>query len=226
MNDARVAQPAEPTVMPVDRDAWFAQLNASNFMNAAAEYRDIQSLPHVRKILIVGPGQGLDAAILRWKGYEVSTMDIDEKFSPDHLGSVHDLHMFRDRQFDVVVASHVLEHLPVRYLDRSLAELARVGRYALIYLPVAGRHFQWRVKADVKGLDKTFFVDVFNYFHKPDGETARYCAGQHYWELGYRGFRVAQLRRRLAQHFEILNAYRNADWNPSYNFVVGPKVRP
>src|SRR5207237_3857301 len=130
----------QPTVMPVDREAWRKEIHLSNFVNAGYQYRDLQSCgADVRKVLIIGPGQGLDTHVLRWLGYDVTTFDIDETFSPDHIGSVHQMTLFSDRQFDAVIASHVLEHLAVPYLDAALAELARVGRFALVYLPVAGR---------------------------------------------------------------------------------------
>ncbi len=206
--------------MPVDRKKWAAQLNLSNFLNTHAQYEDIQLCGETKKILEIGPGQGLSTQILRWKGYEVKTLDIDETFKPDCMGSVDDLGMFRNREFDVVIASHVLEHLPVTYLDKSLREIARVGRYALIYLPVSGRHCQIRFIPGVKGIDLSFIFDLFNWFHKPDGVTPKYCAGQHFWEVGMRGFRVSDLLARFKRCFEIVHHYRNRDWNPSYNFVL------
>ena len=212
-----------PTVMPIDRKAWAVQLNLSNFVNTYCQYRDLQLCGEVKKLLIIGPGQGLDTQVLKWRKYEVTTFDIDKTFNPDIIGSVHDLSMFNDSSFDAVIVSHVLEHLAVPYLDRCLEELARVGRYCLIYLPVAGRHFQLRLKMDLKGIDWSCIFDLFNYFRKPDGITPRYCAGQHYWEIGMRGFRVFDLVRRLEKQFKIIQHYRNRDWNPSYNFVLRAK---
>jgi hypothetical protein len=213
----------EPSVMPVDRDAWARQLNLSNFVNSYYQYRDLQLCGDAKTILIIGPGQGLDTQVLRWRGYEITTFDIDATFKPDKIGSIHDLSMFSESRFDVVIASHVLEHLAVPYLERSLAEIARVGRYALIYLPVAGRHSQLRLRMDLKGLDLSCIADLFNYFHKPDGVTRRYCAGQHYWEIGMRGFRKADVLQRLRRYFDVIEHYRNRDWNPSYNFVLRSK---
>lgn len=210
----------EPAVMPVDREAWARQLHLSNFVNSYYQYRDVQGLPGCRTVLVVGPGQGLDTHILRWRGYEVTTFDIDETFHPDHIGSVHEMRAFEDGQFDVVIASHVLEHLAVPYLDRALAEIARVGRYALIYLPVAGRHVQARFSPGIFGLDLSVILDIFNYFHRPSGTEARYCQRQHFWEVGMRGYRVRDLTARFSRHFDVLSTYRNRDWNPSQNFVL------
>jgi hypothetical protein len=206
--------------MPVDRQEWMKQLNLSNFVNAYYEYRDLQALPACRNVLVVGPGQGLDVEVLRWRGFQVTTVDVDETFKPEVIGSVHDLSMFGAGSFDAVVASHVLEHIPVSYLDGALAELARVAEYALVYLPVHGRHAQLRVIPGFKGLDLSLVMDIFNYAERPDGLTPRYMQGQHYWEVGMRGFRVRDIVERLSRHFEVLKVYRNRDWLPSQNFVV------
>ena len=209
-----------PTVMPVDREQWRKQIDRSNFVNAAYQYRDVRGLGAVKRVLVVGPGQGLDTAILRWAGYDVTTFDIDETFGPDVVGSVHEMTMFDAAAFDVVTASHVLEHIAVPYLDIALAELARVARYATIYLPVHGRRLQLRVKPGFRDLDLSFVADVFNYWHKPDGMTPRSAAGQHFWELGMRGFRRRDFLSRLSAHFDALQHYRNPDWPISYNFVL------
>jgi SAM-dependent methyltransferase len=211
----------EPAVMPVDREAWRKEINLSNFVNSYYQYRDVVSCgPDVRRILVIGPGQGLDTAIFKWVGYDVTTFDIDETFKPDYVGSVHSMTMFGDRSFDVVIASHVIEHLAVPYLDTAIDELARVGKHSIIYLPVTGRHMQLRLIPAVKGIDLSLHFDLHNWFHKPDGVTARYCGGQHFWEIGMRGFRVKDVERRLSRRFEILNSYRNHDWSMSHNFVL------
>jgi hypothetical protein len=209
-----------PHVMPVDREKWSRELNLTNFTNSYYQYRDLQALPGIRKVLIVGPGQGLDTQVLRWRGYDIVTYDIDATFAPDLIGSVHDLGAFEDGAFDAVIASHVIEHLPIAYLEPSLAELARVARYALVYLPVAGRSAQLRIRPGVFGLDLSFVLDMRNWFRKPDPNVALFCGGQHYWEIGRRGFSRRSVARRLSRHFEVVSAYRNHDWLPSMNFVL------
>lgn len=213
----------KPGAMPVDREAWSREFHLSNFINCYYQYRDLQLLGGSRTVLIVGPGQGLEVQVLRWRGYDVTTLDIDPVFKPDHVGSVHQMDMFVDGQFDVVIASHVLEHLAVPYLDPALREIARVGRYALIYLPVHGRHLQLRAIPGFKDLDLSLIFDVRNPLARPDGVIPRYMAGQHFWEVGLRGFRVSDLLKRMAPYFRLLRVYRNKDWLPSQNFVLKSK---
>jgi hypothetical protein len=211
----------EPTVMPIDREAWRRQLHLSNFVNAYYQFRDVQHwVGETPSILIIGPGQGLDTEIFRWRGCRVTTFDIDDTFRPDVLGSCHEMPMFSDAQFDVVIASHVLEHLPLPFLDQALEEISRVGRYAVFYLPVAGRSSMLRLVPGFKGLDWAAIIDICRFWERPDGLTAKYCGGQHYWEVGYRGFRVRDLTKRFAKFFELKACYRNRDWLPSQNFVL------
>ena len=209
-----------PAPMGVDRETWARELPLCAFINAYYQVRDVAALPNCRRVLVVGPGQGLVLPILRWRGYSVETFDIDATFAPDHLGSVHDLGRFSAGQFDVIVASHVLEHLAEPYLDTALGEMARVGRYSLIYLPVAGRYAALRVQPGVLNLDWQLRFNLFNYFESPDGITRKYCVGEHYWEIGRRGFRVRDVKKRFERFFRIVQAYRNVDWLPSYNFVL------
>ncbi len=209
-----------PEVMPLDRAAWSQQLDLSNFVNSYYQYRDLIALGGIRRVLIVGPGQGLDTQVLRWRGYDVVTFDIDDTFKPDVLGSVHDMHMFSDRQFDAVIASHVLEHLPLSYLDAALREIARTADAALVYLPATGRSAQLRIKPGLRNWDWSFVADFYNYLKRPDPKVPRFCGGQHFFEVGRLGFSDRAVRRRFSSYFDVVDAYRNVDWLPSMNYVL------
>jgi hypothetical protein len=217
---SRGEQGPKPDVMPVDVQAWRRQIGLSNFINAHYVQRDVADCVGEGNVLVIGPGQGLEPLILSWRGHRVTTFDIDARFAPDVIGSAHDLHMFKDAQFDVVVASHVLEHLPPAYLDAAIAEIARVGKHAVIYLPYHGRFFSLRFQAAVRGCDRSWIINLFNPWKRPDPLRPVYMQGQHFWEIGVRGYSRRAIRQKLARHFEVLKEYRNRDWLPSYNFVL------
>ncbi|MDQ8757222.1 class I SAM-dependent methyltransferase [Sphingosinicella sp. LHD-64] len=209
--------------MSLDIAQWSQQLHISNFANAYAEFRDVASLGNVSRILVIGPGQGLDCAVFRWRGYQVTTLDIDDRLNPDFIGSAHDLSMFEDKSFDVVIASHVLEHLPPAYLDRAIAELARVAHHALVYLPVGGRIMRFRVMPGLLGWDWTIAMHLCNPFYRPDPGKPRFCEGEHYWEIGRPGYSRRKVAARFEPHFRIRSMYWNPDWIMSFNFVLSAR---
>ena len=216
-------QGPQPQKMGVDTHAWATSVTLANLVNVFYEYRDATSLPDVRKVLIIGVTNGVEAAFLRSRNFSVTTFDIDPTFSPDEVGSCDDLSRFSEMQFDLVIASHVIEHLPVTRLENALRELARVGRHCLIYLPVAGRHMSIRVSIGTRRVF-TLVLDFIPFWHRPTGVDRIYRFNEHYWEVGYRGYRKKQLRLLLAKYFVIRADYRNKDWLPSYNFVLSSLV--
>lgn len=209
----------EPHIMPIqgDRQEWRKNLYLINFVNTYYLLRDIESVCPKGKILVVGSGKGLDKPVLQWRGYDVTTLDIDTAFEPDVVGSVHDLSVFTSQQFDCVVASHVLEHLPVCYLDQSLSELSRVARFSVIYLPWTGRRIEARLT--VWRFDWRICLQVHNPLHKPDGLSPNYMAGQHYWEVGMRGFSKRDIIRRASPFLKLRKVYRNPDRTVSCNYI-------
>jgi len=109
------------------------------------------------------------------------------------------------------------------YLNTSLQEIARVGQYAIIYLPVHGLYIQLRLKSSFRGIDLPIVFNIFNYFKKPSGIKPCYMGNQHFWEIGMRGYRVKDMVTRMSQFFDVISVYRNKDWLPSQNFILRSK---
>lgn len=182
------------------------KLSIEHFANAHAHLRDVGGLPCIQSILVIGPGLGLDVAVLRWAGYKVMTMDNDPRTCPDWLGSVEDgvPHLL---QFDCIIASPVLEHIALALLPRILTMIAARCRYALIYLPMHGKQLKLTLHK------YAYIVDL------PIGPNKD---PQHYWEIG-NGATVPTLTALLGERFTILRQYRNREWPASYNFVLKTK---
>lgn len=215
----------EPAAMPVDKQAWLSRLHISNFVNAFHQYEDVVAHTDGKRILVIGPGQGLEVAVFRSQGYDVTSYDIDAEIGADFIGSVHDMKCFAAKSFDVVIASHVLEHMSFALFDAGLREIARVGRYALIYLPYAGRHVELGLVWRQAYQEKRFVLNVPPFWRKPSLVEPRFAGGQHFWEVGVRGCSVRKIRSSIQTHFDVLAAYQNPDWLVSMNFVLASRRR-
>ncbi|NQT86571.1 class I SAM-dependent methyltransferase [bacterium] len=96
--------------------------------------------PDVEAVLDVGCGDGAVSNHLVDRGVRVVGVDISRS-ALEHFrgsGSVASLEAlpFRDRAFDLVLCSEVLEHLPEGLYDTALRELQRVAaRYLLVTVP-------------------------------------------------------------------------------------------
>jgi ubiquinone/menaquinone biosynthesis C-methylase UbiE len=79
------------------------------------------------RVVEIGTGNGTVAAVLRARGLDVTTVDIDEKLGPDVVADVRRL-PFPDGSFDTVLAAEILEHMPWEELPLAVSELSRVAR--------------------------------------------------------------------------------------------------
>lgn len=210
-----------PKPMPEDAGQYSNHVSITNFINAYYQVRDTLSYKPSR-VLVVGIGVGLDVVILRERfGLHVETMDIDAGFGPDHVGSVHDMSLFGDQGFDVVIASHVLEHLPFRYFRQCLSELARVSRHSLIYLPYGGKHPEMRLTLSERRRDYRCVVNLPPFTKRNiSGEQAELQSKAHYWECGYPKFGVRTITGIISDYFIVDKVYHNLDWKYSLNYLL------
>jgi ubiquinone/menaquinone biosynthesis C-methylase UbiE len=84
-----------------------------------------------KSVLDVGSGFTFLPDFLKKNGIEVKTLDIDEKNKPDTVGSILKI-PFGDNSFDTTIATHVLEHLPIKDVPMALNELKRVSKNILL----------------------------------------------------------------------------------------------
>lgn len=138
-----------------------------------------------QSVLEVGAGSGVVARELKSRGISLTTMDIAEDLHPDVVGSVTQM-PFEDNSFDCVLAAEILEHIEFADVPGALQEIARVARtHAAISIPHPGWVFSVAYKVPLLPyISLLFQIPFFWKTHKFNGE--------HYWELGKKGYPVAR----------------------------------
>lgn len=134
-------------------------------------------------VLEIGPGEGIVTDTLRKDGVKVTTCDIAADLQPDVVASVTAL-PFNDNEFEVLLAAEILEHIKFEDVSQALSELERVARtHVVISLPHPGWVFSCEVKLPlIPRFGVLFQIPFFWKEHHFNGE--------HYWELGKRGYSV------------------------------------
>ncbi len=155
-------------------------------------------------ILEVGSGNMTVANYLRQSGIALHTCDFDKNLNPDFLADVRDL-PFEDNSYSLVMACEILEHLPWSDFDKALSEIARVARdYVIISIPYSSANFEFVFEFPlIKRFFKRPFFNIsasIPYFFR-----AAKFDGQHYWEMGRRGFSRTKIRSTMQDYFLILD---------------------
>ena len=153
-----------------------------------------------KTVLEVGVGDGVVRDYLRGACMmNYTSVDLAADLLPDVVGSVEAL-PFPDGTFDLVSACEVLEHLPFERFDKALAELARVSsRSVLVSLP----HFGPPIRLSIK----VPFLPEARIFFKLPFPRQHLFNGQHYWEIGKRGYSVGTVRSHIERYFWIVREY-------------------
>lgn len=85
------------------------------------------------RCLDIGPGWDENARI---PGFE--TLDVEKRANVDHVADAAGPLPFDDDTFDIIHASHILEHIPWQHTDRVLKEWARIlkpGGWLEVWVP-------------------------------------------------------------------------------------------
>lgn len=135
------------------------------------------------------------------------SVDLDLRLQPDHVGSITALPL-ADKSVDVACAFEVLEHIPFEQVEQAVAELARVARtHVVVSVPHFGPMFFLLLKIPL-------FPELRAKLKLPFPKTHAFN-GQHYWELGKRGYPARRLRALLCAHGTVVREF--VPFNSAYH---------
>ncbi|HVZ12067.1 MAG TPA: methyltransferase domain-containing protein [Patescibacteria group bacterium] len=165
------------------------------------------------KILEIGPGDGIVTVTLKKMGMNVKTMDIDKTLNPDYVSGLPDLKLKSNEKFDCVICCEVLEHIKYPDVKKSLKNISEIAEFSIISVPHASLTLSLSFKfIYLKAIKLLFSQDLDFRTHKFDG--------QHYWELGYKGFSSNGLKKVISNSgFELINEFRVSEL-PYHHFFI------
>ncbi len=153
------------------------------------------------KVLEIGVGTGLTSYMLRLWGYDLQTLDLDGRLGPTCVGDATRM-PFQDDAFDTVLIAEMLEHLPFEEFVPALRELRRVSRKHVVVTlpaPLVGAS----LGINICGIYPKFLSFGARQWTRPVFD------GQHYWELGRRGYPKRRIQQAMRDAgFEIINEFR------------------
>lgn len=174
---------------------FFSYAHPGRFVSYYHQLSEVLSLNPV-SVLEIGVGDGIFRDYLKGNtDVAYTSVDVADDLHPDVVGDVTKL-PFKDGTFDVVCAFEVLEHIPFEQLEKALSELHRVVQRAVVLsLP----HFG----PPVKFLLKIPFLPEISFAFKIPFARKHMFNGQHYWEIGKRGYSPRAIRNILEEYFTI-----------------------
>ena len=186
-----------------------------SFKRWASYYHQISNVLELkpRSILEIGKGDGfLGDYIKKNTGIVYKSMDIAEDLEPDIIGSVDNIPL-TNNSFDIVCAFEVLEHLPFEKFGKALEEIKRVSKkYVVLSLPHWGISLYLGIKLPLLKKLEIFIKFPFYRKHK--------FAGEHYWEIGKKGYPLRRIKGLIKQAgFKILKDYLVFEV-PSHHYFI------
>lgn len=169
-------------------------------------------------LLEIGVGNGFVSRYLRDCGVRVTTFDLDTALKPSICGSVTHL-PFGENSFDVVSCCEVLEHLPYDMVPDALAEIARVTtKRVVLSVPDVSPYFQWM--CDLPFLGQRCGLRSLHFW---PWAKQHIFNGEHYWELGKKGYGLRDFLTVLRTAGLTANSWQRAPGNPYHRFFIATK---
>ncbi len=148
-----------------------------------------------QSVLEIGVGGKVVSNYLKDRGVKVVTLDIDDNLKPDVTSALTKM-PFDGDAFYVILCAEALEHLPFEKFEEGLKELKRVSKKNIVLsLPHFGHSMKLGFKIPLIKERKLAVRLAFPIKHEFNGE--------HYWEIGKRGYSPKKIRDIIRKYFKI-----------------------
>ena len=152
-----------------------------------------------KKILEIGPGNGIVTSILKKIGFEVKTLDFDSSLNPDFVFDVSNDSILDLKQydFDLILASEVFEHIKYEDFLKSLKNLSQMCQTLVITIPSE------RLRSCFFGfcLKLPLFGKISHGFKLKYKRRPNIFEGQHYWEIGKTGYPFGKIKSDIKKDY-------------------------
>lgn len=164
-------------------------------------------------VLEVGVGAGFVQRYLSQLNIPVTSLDSDSNLRPNVVGSIIQT-PFADKQFSVVMACEVLEHMPYEDAVHALKEIARITKYAVISIPNNTPWYKIDINVPVFGRKKWFYTrnKIIKHDFTKDSRG-------HFWEIGTNTYPLSRVEADVQKYFSILKSYRVTE-HPAHHFFI------
>ena len=163
-------------------------------------------------ILEIGPGGGLLTNYLRAQGHRVDTVDIAADLNPTFIGDIRNLTAVVKDKYDLIVCFEVLEHIPFDDVKKALTSFSKITNGPLLVsIPQIKLYVSLWLKMSKLNAAKFYLGLPFPKTHTFDG--------QHYWELGTKGYSNAIVTKEFNCHFNIKSTFIDP-LDPYHKFFV------
>src|SRR6185503_12391820 len=184
----------------------YARRSYNHIMRFISYFNQIDSILTLVKdipnatVLEVGKGNGLVSDHWKKLGLNVKTFDFAEDLKPDYVGDMTQIGNIVKEKFDVVCAFEVLEHVKYEDVPAILIQLHNLSnKFVAISVPQSFFVISFWGYISRLGHFKKLIQIPWNKTHKFDGE--------HYWELGKKGYPVRAFRDMLKEKAVLLKEF-------------------
>jgi len=170
-----------------------------------------------KKVLEIGIGNKTVTNYLKDQRLKVTTCDFDKDLKPDYVADVRNL-PFKENSFDIILICEVLEHIPYKDFTKALKNIHKTTKkYVVMSIPYSLIYFEIAIKFPF--IRRIFNKSLLNFIIRIPSFTKIKFEGQHYWEIGRRGYPIKRIRKDISKFFKIKRELR-VPLNPFHYFFI------